>query len=196
MHASTRALEDDEAVSSRSVSGVAQPLSGEEIGPQAEYREQGNTRQRRDQTPVQWGQGIPIRSAVTTQHPTGSVLSRAAAVPSAQRSATPADSALSRAASADMASRLLLPRGIETPTSSALSSVSDAITRLQRESDLALRRIDELHVYYKKEIKTKEESHARRDSSINKNYVKVSGDLDQGKSLWDTQNLMTPRGTR
>jgi len=45
MHASTRALEDDEAVSSRSVSGVAQPLSGEDrsgivqIGPQAEYRE-------------------------------------------------------------------------------------------------------------------------------------------------------------
>ncbi len=100
MHASTRALEDDEAVSSKSVSGVAQPLSGEDrsgivqIGPQAEYREQGDTRQRRDQTPVQWGQCIPIRPAMTTQCPTGSVLSRAAAVPTAQRSATPADSAL------------------------------------------------------------------------------------------------------
>jgi hypothetical protein len=60
MHASTRALEDDEAVSSRSVSGVAQPLSGEEIGPQAEYREQGNTRQRRDQTPMGTRDFYPI----------------------------------------------------------------------------------------------------------------------------------------
>ena len=71
--------------------------------------------------------------------------------------------------------------------------MSDAITRLQRERDLALRRIDELHAYFKKKIKTKEESHARRDSSINKNYLKVSGDLDQGKLLCDTHNLMMKR---
>jgi len=43
MHASTRALEDDEAVSSRLGSGVAQPFSDEDrsdivrIGPQAKY---------------------------------------------------------------------------------------------------------------------------------------------------------------
>jgi len=61
MHASTRALEDDEAVSSRSGSGVAQPFSDEDrsdivrIGPQAKYREPGDTRQRRDQTTVLWG---------------------------------------------------------------------------------------------------------------------------------------------
>jgi len=91
MHASTRALEDDEAASSRSGSGVAQPFSDEDrsdivrIGPQAKYREPGDTRQRRDQTSVLWGQGIPIRPAVTTQRPTGSVLSRAAAVPTTQQ---------------------------------------------------------------------------------------------------------------
>ena len=96
-------------------SGVAPPLANEDrsdivrIGPQAEYREQGDTWQRRDQTAVQWGQGIPIRPPVTTQRPTGSVPSRAATVPTAQRSATPADAALSRAAPADTASRPLLP---------------------------------------------------------------------------------------
>ena len=133
MHASTRALEDDEAVSSRSVSGVAQPLSGEDrsgivqIGPQAEYREQGDTRQRRDQTPVQWGQGIPIRPVTTTQSPTGSVPSRAATVPTNQSSATPAATTLSYAAPPDTTSRPILPLGIEIPTSSALVSVSNAI---------------------------------------------------------------------
>jgi hypothetical protein len=35
--------------------------------------------------------------------------------------------------------------------------MSDAITRLQRERDLALRRIDELYVHYKKELKSKAE---------------------------------------
>ena len=115
-----RALQDDEAVPSRSGIGVALPLFDEDrsdiaqIGPQAEYREQGDTRQRRDQTPVLWGQDIPIRLAVTTQRPTGSVHNCAAAVPTAQRSATPGDSALSRAAPADTASRLLLPHEIET----------------------------------------------------------------------------------
>jgi len=57
-----------------------------------------------------------------------------------------------------------------------------------------------LHAHYKKEIKSKEESHVRCDSSINRNYLKVSGDLevtkqhlDQVKSLCDTQNLMIKR---
>ena len=54
---------------------------------------------------------------------------------------------------------------LSAPTSIALASVSDAIERLQRESDLALRRIDELHVHYKKEIKATAESHARREST-------------------------------
>ena len=113
MHSSTRALQDDEAVFPSPGSGVAPPLANEDrsdivrIRPQAEYREQGDT-----------------------QRPTGSVPSRAATVPTAHCSATPADAALSRAAPADTASRPLLPLGEETPTLSALSSVSDAITRL------------------------------------------------------------------
>ena len=68
--------------------------------------------------------------------------------------------------------------------------MSDAITRLQRERDLAFRRIDE----------SMEKSHARCDSSINSCHLKVSGDLgvtkqhlDQVKSLCDTQNLMIKR---
>jgi hypothetical protein len=36
--------------------------------------------------------------------------------------------------------------------------VTDAVTRLQRERDLALRRVDELHVYYKKELKSKDDN--------------------------------------
>ncbi len=74
--------------------------------------------------------------------------------------------------------------------------MSDAITRLQRERDLALRRIDELHAYYKRERK----SHARRDSSLNRDYLKASGDLeitqrhlDQVESLCETQTLMIKR---
>ena len=108
-------------------------------------------------------------------------------MPTAQHSATPADLA-------DTASRLLLPLGVEITTSSALSSVSVAITRLRRE------RIEELHAHYKKELLSKEESHTRRDSSINSRYLKVTGDLeatkqhlDQVKSLCDTQNLMIKR---
>jgi len=38
------------------------------------------------------------------------------------------------------------------------ASVTDAVTRLQRERDLALRRIDELHEYYKKETERKAEA--------------------------------------
>ena len=122
----------------------------------AESREQGGTQQGRVRTPVVWGQGIPLRPAVTIRRPTSAVPDRAAVVPTNQYSATP-------------------------PDSSALASVSDAITRLQRERDLALRRIDELHVHYKKEIKATEESHARRESTVNRDYLKVSGDLEVTK---------------
>jgi hypothetical protein len=38
------------------------------------------------------------------------------------------------------------------------ASVTDAVTRLQRERDLALRRIDELHEYYKMEIERNAEA--------------------------------------
>jgi hypothetical protein len=68
MRSSTLALRDDEAVSPSPGSGVAPPLANEDrldivrIGPPA----QGDTRQRRDQTAVQWGQGIPIRPTSST----------------------------------------------------------------------------------------------------------------------------------
>jgi len=38
------------------------------------------------------------------------------------------------------------------------ASVTDAVTRLQRERDLALRRVDELHDHYKKEIQKKDDA--------------------------------------
>jgi hypothetical protein len=149
------------------------------------------------QPAVRWGQGIPIRPLTTTQSLPGSVPSRAATVPTSQSSATPAASTPSYVAPPHMTSRPLLPLGIETPTSSALSSVSDAVTRLQRERDLALRRIDELHAYYKREQKASEESRAQHNSSLNNSFIKVSGDLeltkqqlDQVQSLCETQSLM------
>jgi len=45
------------------------------------------------------------------------------------------------------------------------ASVTDAVTRLQRERDLALRRIDELHDYYKKEMERKSESDRKGNES-------------------------------
>ena len=55
-------------------------------------------------------------------------------------------------------------------------------------------------MHYKKEIQATAESHARRDSTLNRDYLKVSGDLevtqkqlDQVQSLCDTQSLMIKR---
>ena len=49
-------------------------------------------------------------------------------------------------------------------------------------------------------MKATAESHARRDSTLNRDYLKVSGDLevtqrqlDQVQSLYDNQNLMIKR---
>ena len=75
-------------------------------------------------------------------------------MPTSQCSATPPDSTL----------RTLLPMGLAAPTPSTLASVSEAIERIQRERDLALRRNDELHAHYKREIQATAESHARRDT--------------------------------
>ena len=90
--------------------------------------------------------------------------------------------------------------GLAAPTPSTLASVSDAIERLQRERDLALRRNEELHAHHKREMQATSDSYARRTSTLNKDYLKVSGDLevtqrqlDQVQSLCDTQNLMIKR---
>jgi hypothetical protein len=41
------------------------------------------------------------------------------------------------------------------------ASLTDAVTKLQRERDLALRRVDELHEHYKKEIQKKDDADRR-----------------------------------
>jgi hypothetical protein len=171
MHSSTLVLQDDEAVSHSPGSGMAQPLANEDRSDIV----------RIGQPAVRWGQGIPIRPLTTTPSLPGSVPSRAATGPTIQSSATPAARTLSYAAPPDTTSRPILPLGIETPTSSALSSVSDAITRLQRERDLALRRIEELHVYYTNERTSLEEARGRRESTFSNNFTKVSGDLELTK---------------
>jgi vacuolar-type H+-ATPase subunit I/STV1 len=80
------------------------------------------------------------------------------------------------------------------------ASVNDAITRLQRERDLALRRIDELHDHHKKELKRKEDDD-RKMSQWHKeqyqNQLRTATDataqcklqLDRARSLIETQRL-------
>jgi hypothetical protein len=82
-------------------------------------------------TPVVWGQGIPLRPARTIQRIGQFKQSRL---------------------------QIKSPGGQTSILTNILpghASVTDAVTRLQRERDLALRRIDELHDYYKKEMERK-----------------------------------------
>ena len=105
MHASTQALEDDRAVPTRVGSSdivrsgpraeppLAVPVSKAmvpivAVTVAAESREQGGTQQGRVRTPVVWGQGIPLRQAVTIRRPISAVPDRAAVVPTNQCSAT------------------------------------------------------------------------------------------------------------
>ena len=75
--------------------------------------------------------------------------------------------------------------GLAAPMPSTLASVSDAIERLQRERDLALRRNNELHAHYKREIQATAESYARRDTTLNRDYLKVSGDMEMTQRQLD-----------
>jgi hypothetical protein len=106
----------------------------------AESREQGGTQQGRVRTPVVWGQGIPLQPPRTIRRPTENVPKRA-------------DKA------AQTTSQIL---GVELNILLGIlpghASVTDAVTRLQRERDRALRRIDELHEHYKKELKSWDDS--------------------------------------
>ncbi len=87
--------------------------------------------QGRIRTPVVWGQGIPLRPAMTIQR----------IGPKRVHQAVQTTSQVS---------------GVQTSILSNIlpshASVTDAVTRLQRERDLALRRVDELHEHYKKEL--------------------------------------------
>ena len=97
----------------------------------AEFREEGGTQQGQIRTPLVWGEGIPLRPSRTIHWPADSVPSRAAPVDLLGRVAS-ANMAISRIAPADTASRMLLPVGSGVHSSSAVSSVNGAITRLQR----------------------------------------------------------------
>ena len=85
----------------------------------------------RIRTQVRWGQGIPLRPAMTIQrvHPRR------------------ADAAVQTTVQAPVVQTSILSDILP-----GHASVTDAITRLQRERDLAIRRNDELHKHYKKEI--------------------------------------------
>ena len=147
--------------------------------------------------PPVWGQGIPLRPARTIRTadsvpsnaapadllgqtaPAGMRPSRTVPADLCGRTA-PVDMAISPSAPVDTASRTLLPIG---STTSAITSVNDAITRLQRERDLALRRIDELHAHYKKELKSRESDFGR----TNADKERAERDLAEARSLIETQ---------
>ena len=86
----------------------------------------------RVRTQVVWGQGIHLRPAMTIQRVQPSRVDNAAQTTS--QAPVVQTSILSG----------ILP---------GHASVTDVVTRLQRERDLALRRIEELHDHYRKELK-------------------------------------------
>jgi hypothetical protein len=97
-------------------------------------------------TPVVWGQGIPLRPAMTIQR----------IGPAKKHQAVQTTSQVSGVHSSILTN--ILP---------GHASMTDAVTRLQRERDLALRRIDELHEHYKKEAERKAEAD-RQGTAISK----------------------------
>jgi len=67
-------------------------------------------------------------------------------------------------------------------TTSAITSVNDVITRLQRERESALRRIDEPHVHYKKELKSRESDFGRTADK-----ERAERDFAEARPLIETQ---------
>jgi len=78
--------------------------------------------------------------------------------------------------------------------------VTDAVTRLQRERDLALRRVDELHDYYNKELKKKDdadrtatlwriEEHRNQIRAAQNETAQYKMQFEQAMSLIETQKL-------
>ena len=99
--------------------------------------------QGRIRTQVRWGQGIPLRPAMTIQR----VQPRRVDVAAQTTFQAP-----------------VVQTSILSDIIPGHASVTDAITRLQKEGDLALRRNDELHEHYKREIKKKDD--ADRQSTL------------------------------
>jgi hypothetical protein len=98
--------------------------------------EQGANSQGRIRAPVRWGQGIPLQPAMTIQRTR----------PKRVNQAVQTTSQVPRVQTSILSD--ILP---------SHASVTNAVTRLQRERDLALRRVDELHDYYKKELQKKDD---------------------------------------
>ena len=80
------------------------------------------------------------------------------------------------------------------------ASVTDTVTRLQRERDLALRRVDELHDYYKKELQKKDdtdrtatlwriEEHRNQIRTAQNETAQYKMQFEQPMSLVETQKL-------
>jgi hypothetical protein len=82
----------------------------------------------------------------------------------------------------------------------AHASVTDAVTRLQRERDLALRRVNELYDHYKKELQKKDdndrlasqwrvEAHQNQIRIAQKETEQYKIQFEQAMSLIETQKL-------
>jgi hypothetical protein len=80
------------------------------------------------------------------------------------------------------------------------ASVTDAVTRLQRERDLALRRVDELHDYYKKKLQKKDDADRKTTligmeqrhiqiRAAQKETEQYKRQFEQAMSLVETQKL-------
>ena len=133
----------------------------------------------RVRTPVVWGQGIPLRPAMTIQRVQPSRTDKAAQTTS---------------------QALGLESNILSGILPGHASVTDVVTKLQRERDLALRRIDELHEHYKKERKSKDdanykmsqwqkEQHQNQLCIANSATDQCKLQLEQAWSLIETQKL-------
>ena len=91
----------------------------------------------RVRTQVVWGQGIPLRPAMTIQR----IQPRRVDVAAQTTIQAP-----------------VVHTSILSDILPGHASVTDAVTRLQRERDLALRRVEELHDHYKTELKKTRDS--------------------------------------
>jgi hypothetical protein len=80
------------------------------------------------------------------------------------------------------------------------ASLTDAVTRLQRERDLALRRVDELHDYYKKKLQKKDDADRKTTligmeqrhiqiRAAQKETEQYKRQFEQAMSLVETQKL-------
>ena len=80
------------------------------------------------------------------------------------------------------------------------ASVTDAVTRLQKERDLALRRVEELHDHYKKELKKTRDSnsklaqfhkdqHQNQLRAANNETAHYKKQFEDAMSLVETQKL-------